>query len=152
MPPFETVDELRTVNGATLDIPLCEDVNLNGVLDSNENDGDVARQRSMPTAVWTREFSSTSPFQRFRIQAPTVRQLIAVNSTNLRQSWGPSFTNALGGDRANAILRRIAPTPLQEVAVAAARAPGAGRHAGRHHPQCARALQPARNERQRVCP
>jgi len=38
--PFETVDELRLVHGATLDILFDEDVNRNGVLDPNENDGD----------------------------------------------------------------------------------------------------------------
>jgi len=37
--PFETVDELRLVNGATLDILFGEDGNLNGALDLNENDG-----------------------------------------------------------------------------------------------------------------
>ena len=38
--PFETVDELRLVYGATLDLLLGEDTNRNGVLDANENDGD----------------------------------------------------------------------------------------------------------------
>lgn len=40
--PFETVDELRLVYGATLDILYGEDVNLNGVLDANENDGELS--------------------------------------------------------------------------------------------------------------
>ena len=40
--PFETVDELRLVYGAHLYILYGEDVNLNGVLDPNENDGDVS--------------------------------------------------------------------------------------------------------------
>src|SRR5262245_51208072 len=38
--PFESVDELRLVLGADLDILYGEDSNLNGVLDPNENDGD----------------------------------------------------------------------------------------------------------------
>lgn len=37
---FETVEELRLVQGATLEILYGEDTNLNGVLDLNENDGD----------------------------------------------------------------------------------------------------------------
>src|SRR5260221_4330031 len=37
--PFETVNELRLVYGATLDILYGEDANLNGCLDPNENDG-----------------------------------------------------------------------------------------------------------------
>jgi type II secretory pathway component PulK len=37
---FESIDELRLVFGATLDVLFGEDTNLNGVLDLNENDGD----------------------------------------------------------------------------------------------------------------
>ena len=40
--PFETVEELRLVYGATLDILFGEDTNLNGILDPNENDGTVS--------------------------------------------------------------------------------------------------------------
>jgi type II secretory pathway component PulK len=36
--PFETVDELRLVYGATMDLLVGEDINRNGVLDSNEKD------------------------------------------------------------------------------------------------------------------
>jgi len=38
--PFESVDELRLVYGATLDLLFGEDTNLNGTLDPNEDDGD----------------------------------------------------------------------------------------------------------------
>ncbi len=39
---FETVDELRLVYGMTLDVLLGEDTNRNGVLDSNEDDGEAS--------------------------------------------------------------------------------------------------------------
>ena len=39
---YETVDELRLINGAMLDIILGEDTNRNGVLDANEDDGDAS--------------------------------------------------------------------------------------------------------------
>ena len=39
---FESIDELRLVTGAYLDILYGEDANLNGVLDPNENDGDIS--------------------------------------------------------------------------------------------------------------
>jgi type II secretory pathway component PulK len=39
--PFETVDELRLVMGADLDTLYGEDANLNGILDLNENDGNI---------------------------------------------------------------------------------------------------------------
>jgi hypothetical protein len=37
--PYETIDELRLVNGLTMDLLFGEDANLNGILDPNENDG-----------------------------------------------------------------------------------------------------------------
>ena len=40
--PFESIDELRLVFGAYLDILYGEDANLNGILDPNENDGDAS--------------------------------------------------------------------------------------------------------------
>jgi hypothetical protein len=39
---FETLDELRLVLGADLDLLLGEDVNMNGILDLNENDASVS--------------------------------------------------------------------------------------------------------------
>src|SRR5207249_3756045 len=39
---FESVAELRHVMGADLDMIYGEDANLNGVLDINENDGDIS--------------------------------------------------------------------------------------------------------------
>jgi type II secretory pathway component PulK len=38
--PFESVEELRLLLGAYLDVLYAEDANVNGVLDPNENDGD----------------------------------------------------------------------------------------------------------------
>jgi DNA uptake protein ComE-like DNA-binding protein len=38
--PFDSVDELRLVSGATLDILLGEDVNRNGIIDPDETDDD----------------------------------------------------------------------------------------------------------------
>lgn len=43
--PFESVDEVRLVFGATLDILLGEDANRNGALDANENDGETSAPR-----------------------------------------------------------------------------------------------------------
>ena len=42
--PFETVDEVRLVYGATMDLLVGEDANRNGVLDPNENDIREARE------------------------------------------------------------------------------------------------------------
>jgi len=43
--PYETTDELRLVNGATLRLILGEDTNRNGILDANEDDGDSSAPR-----------------------------------------------------------------------------------------------------------
>lgn len=43
--PYETVDELRLVQGALLSLILGEDTNRNGLLDANENDGDASAPR-----------------------------------------------------------------------------------------------------------
>lgn len=43
--PYETVDELRLVNGAMLDVILGEDTNRNGALDANEDDGEGSAPR-----------------------------------------------------------------------------------------------------------
>lgn len=40
--PFESVDELRLVYGATIEMLYGEDANRNGILDPNENDGDLS--------------------------------------------------------------------------------------------------------------
>lgn len=43
--PFESIDELRLVYGATLDLLFGEDTNRNGALDDNENDGEQSAPR-----------------------------------------------------------------------------------------------------------
>ncbi|MSU23434.1 MAG: hypothetical protein EXS32_06360 [Opitutus sp.] len=42
---YETVDELRLINGAMLDVILGEDTNRNGVLNANEDDGEQSAPR-----------------------------------------------------------------------------------------------------------
>jgi type II secretory pathway component PulK len=57
--PFETVDELRLVYGATVDLLAGDDINRNGVLDANEKDttgtGELNSGLFEYTTVWTRE-------------------------------------------------------------------------------------------------
>ena len=57
--PFESVDELRLVYGADVDLLAGDDINRNGVLDANEKDttgtGEVNSGLFEYTTVWTRE-------------------------------------------------------------------------------------------------
>jgi DNA uptake protein ComE-like DNA-binding protein len=48
---YETVDELRLINGARLDLILGEDTNRNGALDANEDDGDASAPRDDQNGV-----------------------------------------------------------------------------------------------------
>jgi DNA uptake protein ComE-like DNA-binding protein len=107
---FESVDELRLVAGATMDILLGEDTNLNGVLDENENDGNITRPNDNQDGtldqgllelltVYTREpnvRTNGSP----RIN---VSRLSGTNITQLSELLRTSFDVS----RANAILGRI---------------------------------------------
>jgi DNA uptake protein ComE-like DNA-binding protein len=43
--PYESIDELRLVQGSMLSLILGEDTNRNGLLDANENDGDASAPR-----------------------------------------------------------------------------------------------------------
>jgi hypothetical protein len=59
--PFETVDELRLVYGATMDLLYGDDLNQNGVLDANEKVATTSASSGLNsgligyTTVWTRE-------------------------------------------------------------------------------------------------
>jgi len=57
--PFESVDELRLVYGATVDLLAGDDINRNGVLDANEKDTTGTGQLNSGlfeySTVWTRE-------------------------------------------------------------------------------------------------
>ncbi len=105
--PFESVDELRLVNGATLDLLYGEDTNRNGVLDDHENDGtaslpdDNRDGRLDPgiteyVTVWSRE-SNTRTNGEPRIVLATAGQRLLP----------PLLLEKFGAERSNAILRRI---------------------------------------------
>ncbi|GDY23643.1 hypothetical protein LBMAG56_49900 [Verrucomicrobiota bacterium] len=105
--PFESVDELRLVNGATLEILYGEDTNRNGVLDDNENDGpaslpdDNRDGRLDPgiteyVTVWSRE-PNTRTNGEPRIVLATAGQ----------RALPPLLLQKFGAERSNAILRRI---------------------------------------------
>ena len=57
--PFETVDELRLVYGATVDLLAGDDINRNGVLDANEKSSSGTGEMNYGlfeyTTVYTRE-------------------------------------------------------------------------------------------------
>ncbi len=95
---FESVDELRLVNGAELKLLYGEDVNLNGILDLNENDGETTppsdnRDGRLDrgildyVTVFSRQPNSTNVY----IGSPQLQQLI---------------TQTFGASRGRQILRQ----------------------------------------------
>ncbi len=107
--PFETVEELRLVFGATTDILYGEDINLNGTLDLNENDGSI----SMPNddrdgvldpglleyvTVFSREPNTRSDGSaRVNVNGGNPQQLASV------------LQEKVGTDVANQVLARLGP-------------------------------------------
>ena len=105
--PFESVEELRLVYGMTLEVLFGEDTNRNGVLDPNENDGDV----STPTdnrdgrldpglaeyvTVYSRE-------PNLRSDGTARINVASTNLTELRTLLQTTFST----DRANTIMRGL---------------------------------------------
>ena len=108
--PFETVDELRLVYGATVDMLAGEDLNRNGVLDANEKDvnsnGELDSGLFDYVTVYTREpnfhadgssltnvntatrSQIRSLLQNAGVSTSYVDQLIAMNATSARPYAG----------------------------------------------------------------
>lgn len=107
--PFESVDELRLVNGADAEILYGEDLNRNGVLDLNENDSNV----SLPLDDRN---GRLDPGVIEYLTAFTREPLTTTNGTarvNIRQNAGQNpqlrtlLETALGTSRANEIMRQL---------------------------------------------
>lgn len=95
--PFESVDELRLVYGATMDLLVGNDLNLNGVLDSNEKatSGQVEPGLLEYFTVYTREPNF----------GPGGIQLTNVNTISSNQL--ASFLQNSGVSSASTIARRV---------------------------------------------
>lgn len=102
--PFETVDELRHVSGINLEVLFGEDLNLNGVLDLNENDGNV----SLP------DDDRDGQLDPGLLEYVTVFSRQPNNRTNVnqvQQQLAPLLNQAFGAERANQILQQIGGGP-----------------------------------------
>jgi type II secretory pathway component PulK len=110
--PFESVDELRLVYGATLSILFGEDTNLNGTLDPNEDDGDQSPPHdNQDGLLQPGMFEYVTAFSN---QPNTTRSGEArLNITSIRIPPGPAQLSALltrrgiSAGRAAAIVRNV---------------------------------------------
>lgn len=101
---FESVAELRLLNGAYLDILFGEDANLNGILDANENDGDVS------TPSDNRDGRLDSGI--FEYLTVYTRQPTTGTNVNNPQQLAALLDQKLSATRANEILQRVStPAP-----------------------------------------
>jgi type II secretory pathway component PulK len=98
--PFETVDELRLVYGASMDILLGEDANRNGVLDPNENDENQNRVVDPGIleylTVYTREPNTNS----------SGAAKVLINPVNVN-ALTTMLRSSLGAGRSTQILTRL---------------------------------------------
>lgn len=102
---FETVEELRLVQGATLEILYGEDTNLNGILDPNENDGDVSlpydnRDGRLDPGIL--EFVTV--YSRQPNTTPDGSQRANISTPQGRQQLGQLLGDILDEDRINEIV------------------------------------------------
>jgi DNA uptake protein ComE-like DNA-binding protein len=109
---YESVDELRLINGAMLDVILGEDTNRNGVLDANEDDAEVSAPRDDQNGqlltglleyvtVYTREPATSAAGSR-RLNVRTL------NTLQNRQAMQNRLTQrGISQQRAAAIMGRI---------------------------------------------
>ena len=96
--PFETVDELRLVYGATIDALAGEDVNRNGVLDANESD---ANHNGL---VDPGVFEYLTAFSR----EPNLHSDgTAFANVNTRAQLAPLLRSKFGAARASQVLARL---------------------------------------------
>lgn len=107
--PFESIDELRLVYGATLRILFGEDTNRNGTLDPNEDDGDASQPMDdrdgvlSPgileyVTVYSRQPRTRADGgQRINVQLPDQRpRLVQLLSTKLGEARAQSILSGVG--------------------------------------------------------
>ena len=96
--PFETVDEVRLVYGAEMDVLLGEDVNRNGVLDPNENNDNQNNQLDPGVleyfTVYSRE-PNTNSDGTARINLSSLSRNSTRLASLLQTNFGPARANEI---------------------------------------------------------
>lgn len=114
---FESVDELRLVNGTSLDLLFGEDTNRNGALDDNENDGELSPPRDNQDGVLQ---AGLLEFVTVFSRQPNTRSNGSprVNITTPQQRAGlPALLrSAFSTERANALLANVGNANFSSVA------------------------------------
>lgn len=98
--PFESVEELRLVYGMTLDVLYGEDTNLNGILDPNENDGDLSPPND-------NRDGRLDPGLLEYVTVYSRESGVGLTNVNERESLAMLLESQFGADRANQILLQV---------------------------------------------
>jgi len=97
--PFETVDEVRLVYGATMDLLIGEDMNRNGVLDPNETDQNGNNMLDPGIleylTVYSRE-TNTASINLSNLTTSAVTRLSSLLETNFGSARATQILTALG--------------------------------------------------------
>ena len=104
--PFETLDELRLVYGMDRLLLYGEDTNLNGVMDANENDGDVSPPEDNRNGrLDPGFFEYLTVYSRIPNTTTNGTARINIAQAGFAQRLTPILQQTLGTDRANQITR-----------------------------------------------
>jgi type II secretory pathway component PulK len=115
--PFETVEELRLVHGVTLELLYGEDANLNGVLDPNEDDGDLSPPLDDRNGVLRRgliDYLTVHSAQPNRRSDGSRR--LDLTASEARPRLSQLLNQRLGESRAAEVIRSIEGRALSSVA------------------------------------
>jgi DNA uptake protein ComE-like DNA-binding protein len=115
--PFESVDELRLVYGATLDLLFGEDTNRNGALDDNENDGDQSSPRdNVDGLIQPGILEYITVYSRQPNTRANGARCINITTPQTRQPLLPILTQRFGGQRAAQIMSAVGNQEMNSVA------------------------------------
>jgi DNA uptake protein ComE-like DNA-binding protein len=101
--PFETVDELRLVYGMTIDLLIGDDVNRNGVLDSNEKSSGGGTMPNYGLLEYTTVFSREPNFHSDGTSLTNVNTALPSQLQSLFQNAGISKANSMADSIYNQI-------------------------------------------------
>jgi type II secretory pathway component PulK len=112
---FETVGELSMVYGFSMDLLFGEDINMNGAMDPNENDGMALPPNDNQNGVldpgvfeyvtvWTHEPTNYPGTTNSRVLVSNTNALKSFLSTNLSSQEATTYMNALGRTAPNSVL------------------------------------------------
>lgn len=107
--PFETLAELRLVFDMDLSYLFGEDANLNGIMDANENDGEVTQPEDNRNGrLDPGFFEYLTVYSRIPNTLSNGSPKVNISQNGLARTLSPILQGILGVERANQVLRNFA--------------------------------------------